>query len=209
MRLFFALAMLSASLAVAEEKPVEIPLKEVWAEAMPGTRNVRELQRVPETNSNEELYRRSLVEQFKRPLRKGLPPDRADKGFAVPGNGLEALKRATDVITQKSERPKSLSKDDFATVVFFSHSAGSYVRLDSVERSGPIITIKWHFLTHATLDMSAHFALIPLGKLSPGKYEVKIVELPLKTGDRVVGYQPFDPKLVQRIVCQPFSFTVK
>ena len=40
MRLFFALAMLSASLAVAEEQPVEIPLKDVWAVNMPGTRAI-------------------------------------------------------------------------------------------------------------------------------------------------------------------------
>ncbi len=198
----------SVAFALAEEAPVVIPLKEIWAEDMPGTRNVRELEKVPPKLSNEELFRHSLVEQVKLPLRKGLPKA-AGNGFAVAGTGLEALRGARDVLTNNKHRPGKLPRDDELSLIFYSYSVGTYVHLVSVDREKHVFTIKWRFVSHATLEATAHFALIPAGRLEPGTYNVNVVQLPLRTGDRAARSRAIEKSLVERIVCQPFSFEIK
>jgi hypothetical protein len=193
---------------VGRVRAEEIPLKDIWAEGIPGTRNVRDLQYVPEPRSRA-ARQLSLVEQFKSPLRRGLPPDAAGKGFAVSGTGLAALQAASDVMTGKSKRPAKLPADQDITVVIYSHLFGASFRLDSVDQGGKVITVKWHFETHSAPMSTAHFALIPLGKLAPGKYEVSMVELPLRTGDRGARSEPIPKKQIRSVVCQSFQFTVK
>lgn len=57
----------------------EIPLKSIWAESMPGTRDVHKLEKLeplPPNDTKRDLIERSLVERFKSPLATGCCADR-------------------------------------------------------------------------------------------------------------------------------------
>jgi hypothetical protein len=58
--------------------------------------------------------------------------------------------------------------------------------------------------------MALHFALIPIGKLTPGKYEVKFERLPatVQKGDEAFVSPPGDSDELNAVVCESFSFRV-
>jgi hypothetical protein len=196
--LAFAIAVSSASLSVADEKPGEIPLKEVWALNMPGTKDVNELDPY---DGDEPTAVTKINRVFFTKMDEETPPG---KCFIVPGVGEEALKNAADVLVCNEPRPKGVPLGDPASLVFYSHPAPGYVQLDSIELSGALITINYRVAVHDTANVTAHFALIPLRDLSEGKYAVKLNQVAAK-GTRVA--MP-DPKRTERAVCDPCSFLV-
>jgi len=185
-----------------------IPLDQVWAYGMPGTRDVRELEPKADPNlSIEELYRRLDVWKILKVLnRRPKEGEKAGPGFTVAGTGKEALENAEDVFTSGKEAPRVFPPDAELTLVFYSHMCGRYVRVVSVEQSPESITVKYQLISHMTAEMTTHFALIPLGTLPEGMYQVKIEQLePVDERGRPVS--PIrDP---QQLVCDSFSFTVQ
>jgi hypothetical protein len=210
MRLFFALAMLSASLAAAEEKPVEIPLKSVWASPMPGTKMAAELdpavmEELKKHSADEKskgvseilvhtLKDKSIAFQLLAKL-KALPEDEpALKGFAVEGTGLDALRNALAHI----EKPLETLPEGEVSLVFFAYRAGQPVHLQKVTRGDDNVDVYYRLAPSATPVQTEHYALIPLGALRAGKYHVGIHISPERQENRT-----------SRKVCKPFSFTVE
>lgn len=154
------LILLLASAAQAEE----IPLKSIWARYMPGTQNVRELS--PELSDD-------LAVWLMRQSTKGR---NAGKCFLVPGEGKAALQGAVDVLMGGEKRPTKLAGQE-ASLVFYSYSAPGVVTIYSIEREKQEITVRFKVTTHDEALSTTHFALIPLGKLPAGKFEVEIVEI--------------------------------
>jgi hypothetical protein len=176
----------------------EIPLKEVWALDMPGTKNVSELDPY-------DFHKPTAVTKINRVFftkkDEGTPPG---KCFVVQGEGQEALKNAAEVLVCNEPRPKAVPLGEAVSLVFYSHPAPGYVHLDSVSLSGDEITINYKVVIHAEAVTTAHFALIPLRDLSEGKYTVKLNQVPAK-GARVA--MP-DPEKTKRAVCDPSFFLV-
>jgi hypothetical protein len=194
MRLFFALAMLSASLAVAEEKPVEIPLKSIWALDMPGTRDINKL--------DEGKARKELIE----PLLENIQEywDRDDnRAMAVRGEGLQALQEFHRIKIKGADRQTVFKADDPISLVFYTKPTGAFVHLHSVVRNGNEYTISYKLVSHTEKIGSQHLALIPIGTISPGKYRVNIKPLPLEKDDH-----PDLLPLQAKRVCKSFSFAV-
>jgi hypothetical protein len=209
------------ALAAAQEnqtEAVEISLKEVWAYDMPGTRDIRELEpdnfgertrRLPSAERFR-LLGDSMVDQIRVALRrdgsaKGGPPQ---AGFAVIGTGREALEGAYDVLVKDKNPDMSIPLDSNVTLVFFSRLAGQYVHLKRIERHDNKFEVGYQVVPHLTTNSTWHLALIPVGKLRIGKYQVQITQLPGgkdKTGHLVGGLSASE---AQRIVCGSFSFSV-
>ena len=199
------------SVALADSPTVTIPLKDIWAWEMPGTQDVRNLEPNnygPNTkqHSSEErakLEKAALAEQIREAL-SGYPwlPTAGAKitdlksGFAVSGIGFEALQKAKRTLADKKEPSESFPADQDISVIFFSRIFGDYCHLDHVTRTGNHIEIAWRFVQHGNDWATEHFAIIPLGKLLPGQYEVKILQL----------QKPSD--WGAKIVCKSFSFSV-
>jgi hypothetical protein len=183
-----------ASLAVADEEPVRIPLKEIWAYEMPGTLDINQL--------DQGRAQKELVE----PLLANIEENWAnDRGSAVPGEGLEAL-RAFYKIKLKEREPALLSKKLPISIVFYTRLLYPYVHLHSIAKERNVVTIRYHLIPHRTADSTQHIALIPLGKLCPGKYVVKLERLPMD-GSKEFGL-PEPSQEQERKICKPFSFTV-
>jgi hypothetical protein len=210
----------SATAAPPENGAVEIPLKEVWALEMPGTRDITELEPPPVGIGygpiTDEIRRYALGskrfrEQIKnrkilgyqntafgpRPIYSVPPLKPAGQGFAVPGDN--SLREAHAVLAKDAKPPEVLTGP--VTLVFYALRAGSYVHLDKIERDGFTITLTYHLQGHMTTDSTSHFALIPLGQLPPGKYAVKIE----RQGETWKNSQ----EIVDAIICKSFQFEVK
>jgi hypothetical protein len=193
-------------------KPKAIPLDEIWAYQMPDTRDVTELQpKIPDPGklSKEELFRKSPILQIQRSLNeRPKEGEKAGPAFVVVGTGEEALKNAHSVFVKKDEKEpvRFFPSDTDLSLVFYSYMSGRYVHIKSVEQSDKLITVKYQFVSHQTQEVTHHFALIPLGKLSPGTVQVKIKELPPVNEQNEEVERIPSPK---SIVCDSFSFRVK
>jgi hypothetical protein len=181
---------LASSLTAAE-----VPLKEIWGEQIPGTKDIRSL----EPRYLETTERGSHVQHIRKALR-GMK--KAGPAFIVAGTGAAALEEVCNVLTE-NKKPKPVGEQ--ASLFFYVLPFTHYVALDEVRRTDSKIVVKYHFVSHATKSHSTHFALIPLGKVSPG-VRVEFVQLPLERG-RLASNKPIPKEVVERVVCQ--SFTLK
>ena len=205
MRYAIALALVLFSCAAIAAEPVTIPLKDVWAYQMPGTMDVRELEpnvygkdaQKLSVDERQRGYESSLIKQIVVHLADESSEKVSRPGFAVAGIGLEALRAAHAVIV-KNEKPKALPADGDTSLVFFTREFNYYVHITEIEHKGDTFKIQFRFVPHNSKDATVHFALIPVGKLAPGKYSVQITQ----------GPDPIKPEWERRIVCQPFPFTV-
>lgn len=199
-----------------QQEPVEIPLDQIWAHNMPGTRDVRALEPDVFGEGAKRLSRQELVRREKASLlfrigsaipiaREGVP---ASSGFAVTGTGIDALRNAQVELGQSRKSGQSFSRENNLSIFFFSNAFGAYVHLQQVERRDKLIRVSYRFVPHPTKQMTAHFAIIPLGKLSAGKYRVEFVSLPMEKKYIDQGISPVDPKWHRWVVCRSFTFTV-
>jgi hypothetical protein len=178
-----------ASFAVAANAE-EIALKECWGLDMANMQDVRKLDPRKDTS-------KSLPAEISRTLMRA----EKDAGPCFAVNGVEkvALVNAARILVNDIESRPVISSE-LVTLVFYSHPAPGYVSLDSIDRDAQRITIKYKIEIHAEAIVTAHFALIPLGKLTPGKYKVDIVH---------VGEGRYDRKKAESAVCDSGSFTVR
>jgi hypothetical protein len=194
-----------------------IALDQIWALAIPGTHDIRELEpekfgeRIRTLSSEEQarLFQDSKMLQLQVALEKGKPSagEDARPGFAVLGTGREALDGACDVLVNGQKPDDSFPFGSNVTLVFFSHRCAQYVQLVNVERRDKTFEIKYR-LVSSTLDFTGHVALIPAGKLPTGKYQVEIIQMPggKDSTGRITGGLP--PDKAAQVVCRSFSFSI-
>jgi hypothetical protein len=201
----------------ASPEKKEIPLKDIWAYRMPGTRDVRDLEpdkfgpHLSKLSSAEqiELTDKSLFSQIGSHLGFNKPGQSAAQSFAVAGTGADALREAAAVMSATKNPRTSMSTSSNVSVLFFSHSFGCYVHLVKVETQPGQIVISYRFVPHETKELTSHFALIPLGKLSPGEVKVDIKRVPIEKTFSDAGFKEPDSSWDSRVVAQSFRFKVK
>jgi hypothetical protein len=203
------LVVLSGLAATAHsEEAHQIPLDHIWGHDLPGTRDVRDLeQKADPTIPVDELARRLDVWKILKTLnQRPKEGEKSRNAFVVVGKGADALKNAAKVFSDKRLQVNNFQLNTELSLVWFAHMCGRYVRLVSVERSQYLIDVKYQFVSHQTAEMTTHFAIIPLGQLTEGTYQVKIQQLePIDERGRPAG-RLRDPK---RIVSNSFSFVVR
>ena len=221
----FTIAMLVIHLAMgsalaetnAQPEKKEIPLKDIWAYEMPGTRDVRELepdkfgQSIRKLSSAEQIgiIGKSLTTRVLSSLEHIKPGQSARQAFVVTGTGADALREAAEVLSGKKKPQSSFPANSSVSVVFFSHLFGSYVHLDKVEQQPGLIIISYRFVPHETADLTKHFALIPLGKLPPGEVRVDVKRSPMEKKFIDAGFTELPSSADSQVIAQPFRFTVK
>ncbi len=202
---FFLVLVLCCSISAAKEA-VEIPLSEVWALHMPGTKDLS-------ATTDESPVQHTTPKHIVIPQRKLLekPPEaEAMSGLAVYGTGRRALTFASiGLATRNPDVCSPLYSTEEISIAFFSHPCNYNIYLDHVERRGNVIKIRYRCVPHYTPEVTVHLALIPLGKLPAGVYQVEITQAPLDQKYLDAGFEPLSTEAAQKIVCQPFSFTVE
>ncbi|WP_428306690.1 hypothetical protein [Lacipirellula sp.] len=116
-----------------------------------------------------------MVEQIAHSLSQRNVPKRngkAGEGFIVSGLGKEALANARDVFAGKRKPLRDVRQGDPCSLVIFAYASGRSLRVDKVSASGDEVIVDYHLNAHEVMSSSAHFALVPLGELTPGKLKV-------------------------------------
>lgn len=187
------------------EKPITIPLDQIWAFRMPGTKDIAAL----EPDNTPKVEHGHLVGEIRRAL-ANVPPkgSTARACFAVVGTGLEALRAAHAVLVDNVQPAEEFRKGDEICVVFLSYQFGKYVHLKNVERRGSLFEVQYEFVPHRTEQVTEHFALVPLGPLPSGEYRVTVSQQPMRKEYIVAGFKPVSDADAKRIVCHSFSFAV-
>jgi hypothetical protein len=195
----------------------EIPLKDIWAIRMPGTRNLYDLEpdkfgpSVRKLSSAEQIKiaEKSLITKALRPLEYNKPGQSALQAFTVPGIGADALREAAAVLSGTKKPQTLFLPNSDLSIVFFSHSFSYYVHLDKVEKQRELIVISYRFVPHDTKEITRHFALIPIGKFPPGKVKVDIKRLPMSKSLADAGFKEPPSSFDAQVVAQSFLFRVK
>lgn len=175
---------------VEKEGSDAIPLNHIWALQMPGTQDIRKLD--PEDAKRIRVW---LTERT---------AERAEAGpcFFVEGEGKEALANAAKALVDDEPRLTSIPAGKNVSLVFYAYAAPGYVHVKSVHHSDEDVTVKYRVVTHETSNATVHFAIIPLGKLSPGKFTVNAVEV--RDDDDPNPY----PEVKDRAICDSCSIVV-
>lgn len=223
-----ALVILVATSVSADEPSVEIPLDRIWAFDMPGTRDVAGIP-LPEVDEkrrpglDHERYRNeraNLIEQMRQYLTAKPSSVQAMPGFVVPhGVDIHTLRQASNrlAISKKLGHTYPLEQipaiefpvsEEDVTLVFYSHPAAYHVRLTKVERQGHDIVVRYRFQPHAYVESTVHFALIPLGKLPAGKYQVNYEQERFEQKYHDAGFLRVHEGQEHHLICRPFSFTI-
>jgi hypothetical protein len=201
----------------AQDEAHVIPLKDIWALGMPGTRDVHDLEpdkfgpRISKLSSAEQIkiMGKSLMSQIGGRLQYNKPGQPARQAFAVMGIGADALREAAAVLSDKKKSQVSFPANSNISVVFFSHVSGYYVYVTRVVVKRSLIEISYRFVPHETKEMTSHFALIPIGKLPPGEVKVDINRSPIEKKFVDAGFKEPPSSMDSQIVSRPFRFTVK
>lgn len=207
----------------SDEMWIEIPLDQVWAHRMPGTKDVLELE--PEVYgepgrkvSSEESSRRlhnSLIHKIRQALQNS-PLEHLHKlslnhdfiGFAVESTDEDALKEVHHVLATGG-LPQSAFPKNGISLCFYSRQMGTYVHLTSIRQSGNHFEVHFHFMPHFTSDMSEHFALIPVEGLRPGRVSVKVIQDVNEENPRVWKAPALNKEWEKKFVSGDFEFTVE
>lgn len=166
---------------------------------MPGTRNMRKFG--TEASAEGGKSRVEAVAEFLRHR-----PSKQRPGFAVAGSGLKALKQAQYVFADDEGEIVSLRSDRDTSLIFFSYEFGYYVHITSVEAKNRSVTITYEFVPHLTNELTRQLAIIPLGNLDAGEWEVKLNQAPLADKYKDMGAKNV---VAPNVVCGPFSFKVE
>ena len=188
---------------------VTIPLNDIWALNMLGTRDVRELE--PAGAGAGDPQDISFIASSSQEIATALklvPGKEPDEGFAVAASGKSALQAAHDVLTGQMQRQSSFPAGSDVSIVFFSYPFGAYVRLESVKRIKNVIEIRYQFEPHTTRQMTQHFAIIPLGKLEPAGYGVDMIQMPMDAKFVAPNSNPLNRDAERKVICKSFSFSV-
>jgi hypothetical protein len=185
----------------SKESTTLIPLKEIWAYRMPGTKDATKLGNV---RTPKGAWSNPTINELSRLFGARLSKrEKAGPAFVVEGVGEAALKNMGAGL--KSEPEKYVPSGKEISLVFYTHLSSYYVRIDAVERTAKKFVVPCQLVTHSTYNMTFHFALIPLGKLQPGEYTIEIEHLP--TIDKLGGRVEIERDL-SWIVCGSSTFHV-
>jgi hypothetical protein len=195
---------------------VMIPLDQIWAYEMPGTRDVWELEpdkfgpKLLDLRPEERRKRfdESLTHQTVRHLGVTKLGVQAAPGFAVLGTGKEVLREAHAVLAGGRTPRRTFPPNSKVALVFFSKVFDYYVHLDKVEQQGNRIMIKYFFVPHRG-NGTSHFALIPLGQLPAGEWQVDVARSPWPKSAKFSVYPEPGAEWNSVVVCRPFDFVVE
>jgi hypothetical protein len=213
------LAALGLSWPVLADEPQDVPLAGSWGWNMkaPG------MQKLP----NDQLLKESMQALFP-PMIDNQPVYDRGQGFAVVGTGREALQHAHDIWAKEQPMKDVLPADTELSIVL--QASNDNVELASVTRdyyphlgheAGQYFEVKYQWpYVRSTMEQIkqgpteirrydwAGVALIPIGKLPVGRYEVRIIRVPFtpKPDETLI---PIPPEWESTLICNSFVFKVK
>jgi len=196
---------------------IEIPLDKIWARDMPETKGIRTLEpkhfgpAVRDLPDQEkiDLFLSSLVQQISQALHNTCYTEPAGPGFAVAGSDRVALNNTHDILVNGRKLLNKFPSRTSVTAFFYTRlTSGRHIYIKRCERKGSIFTVKYQLVPYNQKIMTLHFALIPLGRLEPGKYSVRFVNIPEARYFQGRRVRPISKEDREKLVCKGFDFSV-
>lgn len=192
------------------DKSKSIPLDKIWAYEMPGARDITTLEKSLNERADKGplwlIYESMVLRAGKLKYK-----DLARPAFAVSGGDCSALRAAQSVLVDGTKPRKTFSKDEELTIVFFSEPVSKYrVRVGQVARTDNEVRIDYQLEAGVYGQDYHNFALIPVGKMSIGKYQVNMRQLPHEQTPIEIkkGFKPLDKEWSNNYLSAPFRFSV-
>ena len=186
----------------SDEKMDEIPLSEVWAWKMPGTRQFisRHDETVDKLPSTEDFFS-SLVHISRH---EKLPP-----AFAVSGRGIDALNKAYEILSKQEKMTNDFTPEDDLSMIFFGVGRHEQIHLERVERQPRKVLVYYKLVPHLIgPQTSYHFAVIPLGKLPEGETKIEVIRSSYEPIKESPNYNPPPLELESQMISTAFQITV-
>jgi hypothetical protein len=202
-RILTLLTLISLCPQSRSEEVVKIPLIDIWANDMPGTKKFDFIKCNPSKDPDcPAVY--SLLEA----VQSGYKDKSFRPGFVVDKTDFEAMREAQRVIVDKKMPQSSFAAGTELIVVFFTTEMNDYLQLEPAQIAGKTISISFRIITNETEDGSSYLAFIPLGKLPNGEYHVNMVDRSDEQKFANAGRRLYEEERIRREICNPFSFTV-
>jgi hypothetical protein len=168
---------------------------------MPKTRDASQLDSLKSNGGTSHPIINSLTriisERFKR-------NDKAGPAFVVQGTGKSALENMLTAF--EDEPPRYVPHRTDVSLIFYTRLSGYFVHLESIERVDNRFIVTYRFVEHPSRNLSFHFALIPLGKMSAGTYEIEMKQAaPIDDAGRRITLE----QDLNWVVCQNATFYVE
>lgn len=199
----------------AEATDRVIPLKDIWAYRMPGTRNMDASFVLVGGDEKKREYvapEGRLLNEIGRVLVSGpQKPALARPGFPVRGQGMDALREAHAVLNGRKPT-NSLKPGVEVSLVFFTYWSAQDIHLVRVEQRTNIVQITYRRPPPVLMGNVAqfpegeteHIALIPIGKLPKGAYQVYVKEDIDSKGINPLNLGRVNPLTI----CRSFGFDI-
>lgn len=176
-RLFALLMVLfCCSASYAEDTPaVEIPMSAIFGHAIDGTQPISFL--APgklNKHGKNEMTEPSPVAAINRHL--GAQWTTRPEGFVVSGSAEHAILMAKERLVDGA-KPQKLTDQDRLWLFFFTRLGPLTMNIESVKIEDHRIDVRYKFPKERPgghMASMTHFALIPIGTLEPGEYDVMI-----------------------------------
>ena len=129
-----------------------IPLDQIWAWKMPGTKNLGTLDAVKTGGTTEHPIINNIGSVL---VRRPIKGEKARPAFVVEGIGKEALQNAQAVFKKGNTAADDMPGDTELSLVFYSYSSGQWVHLVSIEKFERVVTVKYRFVCHGAAKIVA------------------------------------------------------
>jgi hypothetical protein len=187
-----------------QNQSVTIPLKSIWGGHLQGARMFGQV----DLNMPPGMNPTPLGVGINKAL-SIIPEKTAKLGFVVLGKSGEALQGAYAVLAENKKPLAPIPENSEVSLVFFSHGIDYSTRLHNVQVDGHKIAVRYQFAPESVKDTIPNLALISLGKLSKGEYQVEISQVPMDQKFIKLGKKAPAEEDVRRFVCQSFDFSVQ
>ena len=126
--------------------------------------------------------------------------------MVVRGEGVEAVQELLRLRTAKSAG-RTVEEGTSASIAFFTAPTGLYAYIRHVERRRDRFEVCYEMVPHDSRELTLHLAMIPLGTLTEGRYDVEFIRWPLETKYVDKGFEKAASRNEQN-VCRSFRFVV-
>lgn len=226
--IFLAAAVSFGAPPVEDKATVTIPLSEVIGMGQRGLRVLEpdlliyrdtpeKIEKYSTPEGMEEMRKlaaKSLVVPIERAMdkRQANSAGSAGQGFAVAGRGHSALPGIYDVLVEGKKPTNVFPEGTDISAIFFALKSGVGIQIDSVERTGNVVDVRYVMLVPGINLNVLHWrlAIIPLGKLPPGNYSVQMKRAKAREEELI---QPEMPPVIEGaekgVVAESFGFVVR
>ena len=187
------------------ETSLVIPLEDIWAWNISGTKSLMTLTSVDPSKKNKYWTYIEDVNQTLGPVDQN---NQSSRGVVVKGTGLDALRNVHAIRTKHQASEETIKAGSDISILFFMHAMSPNLQLKRVTVENYTIEIVYELVPRIDAGKTTHFALIPIQAVKEGQYQVKFTRSTSTETFDDVGISQLPIEVSELAVSKPFHFKV-